>query len=100
MILRKHQIHPIHILSLFSVLQITGSVVTAAAQDTSDSPFDCHVSVGSLKYDLTGYGGEHTVSRSRETPPSTMEDGLRFNLCGELGTLDGVAEGDQVRLLI
>lgn len=65
-----------------------------------DDPFDCqkHLSIQSLKFDLSKLAGEHTVSRTRDTPPTTVVDDLRFNVCADLKTLDGVAEVDQVRL--
>jgi hypothetical protein len=58
--------------------------------------FDCKPTIGKLKYDLTALAGEHVISRTRETPPSTMLDELRFNLCADLTMKDGVKEGDQV----
>jgi autophagy-related protein 27 len=63
----------------------------------AQDPFDCHVEVGNVKYDLTALAGEHTLQRTRVTPPSTMIDTLRFDLCADLKLLDGVKEGDQVR---
>jgi len=62
----------------------------ARAQDDS-----CRVEVDGMKYDLTALAGEHSVSRTRDTPPTSMEDTVRFNLCGELNALDGVDEADQ-----
>ncbi|TDL24261.1 hypothetical protein BD410DRAFT_786373 [Rickenella mellea] len=62
-----------------------------------DSPFDCHVSLdgGARKYDLTSLKGEHTASRTRDTPPTTMVDEVRFDLCEDLKPRDGVAAADQ-----
>jgi hypothetical protein len=84
-------VQPLHTLFLLCFLHLVH------AQDDS-SNFDCHLTVGSLKYDLTALAGEHTISRTRETPPSTMVDSLRFDLCGDLKPLEGVKEGDQVRI--
>ena len=67
-----------------------------AAQD-GNNPFDCHVRTNGLTYDLTPLQGEHTVSRTRETPPSSWIDAVRFDLCADLKLQDGVAAGDQVR---
>ena len=79
---------------------LPATALTAVVRDGSDSPSDCRITAGSFKYDLTGLAGEHTVSRKRDTPPSTMEDSVRFDLCGELVLQDGVAEKDQVCLLL
>ena len=65
------------------------------AQDDTN-PFDCHVRTNGLTYDLTPLQGEHTVSRTRETPPSSWVDSVRFDLCGDLKLQDGVAASDQV----
>ena len=67
-----------------------------AAQDGND-PFNCHVRANDLTYDLTPLQGDHTVSRTRETPPSNWVDSVRFDLCADLTLQDGVAAGDQVR---
>lgn len=65
------------------------------AQDGTD-PFDCRVRTNGLTYDLTPLQGEHTVSRTRETPPSSWVDSVRFDLCADLKLQDGVADSDQV----
>jgi len=65
------------------------------AQD-GDNPFDCRVRTNDLTYDLTPLQGEHIVSRTRETPPSSWVDSVRFDLCADLKLQDGVAAGDQV----
>ena len=60
--------------------------------------FDCLVSLDDLRtYDVNRAKGEQTLSRTRETPPSTMLDELRFDRCADLTQKEGVAEGDQVR---
>ena len=66
------------------------------AQD-GNNPFNCHVQTNDLTYDLIPLQGEHTVSRTRETPPSSWVDSIRFDLCADLKPQDGVAAGDQVR---
>ena len=70
-------------------------VLGVAAQDGTD-PFNCHVRTNDLTYDLTPLQGEHTASRTRETPPSNWVDSVRFNLCADLKPQDGVGAGDQV----
>jgi len=64
------------------------------AQDGND-PFNCRVRTNDLTYDLTPLQGEHTVSRTRDTPPSSWIDSVRFDLCADLKPQDGVAAGDQ-----
>ena len=66
------------------------------AQD-GGNPFNCRVWTSDLTYDLTPLQGEHTVSRTRNTPPSSWVDSVRFDLCADLKPQDGVAVGDQVR---
>jgi len=60
--------------------------------------FNCHVNVNSLNFNLTKLAGEHAATRTRTTPPSTMVDTLRFDLCADLKPQEGVAEADQVCL--
>jgi hypothetical protein len=60
-----------------------------------DNPFDCHLTVNSLAYDLTKLTGEHTISRTRETPPSSMFDLVRLDLCEDLKTKESIDEKDQ-----
>ncbi|KAH7929905.1 hypothetical protein BV22DRAFT_1001917 [Leucogyrophana mollusca] len=75
-----------------AALYIASLFLVSAAQD----PYDCSkVQVDSLSYDLSPLAGVRTVSRTRETPPSTMIDELRFDICAELSALDGVSEQDQ-----
>ncbi|RDB25081.1 Autophagy-related protein 27 [Hypsizygus marmoreus] len=66
-----------------------------SARADDETPFDCRVTVDGVKFDLTSLAGEHTVNKSRETPPSTIVNSLRFNLCGELKKLEGYTERDQ-----
>ena len=63
----------------------------------SDSTFDCHVTIENIKFDLTSLSGEHVISRTRETPPTTVIESLRFNLCENLGHQGDLSEQDQVR---
>jgi len=84
--------------SLWSSLAFTNLLFAlgVTAQDGND-PFNCHVRTNDLTYDLAPLQGEHTVSRTRETPPSSWVDSVRFDLCADLKPQDGVAAGDQVR---
>jgi hypothetical protein len=69
-----------------------------SAQGNSDT-FNCYVTVDSINFNLTSLAGQHDISRLRQTPPSTMVDSLSFNLCADLKPKDGIAEGDQVRVM-
>jgi len=35
-------------------------------------------------YDLSGLAGQHTVERTRSTPPTSMIDKIIFDVCNEL----------------
>jgi len=84
MILRRISARAIYLIIIFFECRS----LLVSAQD--DAPFDCHLNVGLLTYDLTTLG-EITVSRTRNTPPSMMVDSLRFNLCEDLKVEDGPA---------
>lgn len=62
----------------------------------ADTTFDCKVAIENIKFDLTSLAGEHVVNRTRDTSPSTTIDSLRFDLCNDLKSLEGVPEHDQV----
>lgn len=89
MILRPLQV-PVALLFLLPSL--------IAAQD---NPFDCQnrLSIQSLNFDLSKLAGEHSILRTRDTPPSTVVDEVRFNVCSDLVVLEGVSEHDQVRVM-
>ena len=80
---------PIAFIHLLFALRVTAQ--------GGNNPFDCHVRTNDLTYDLTPLHGEHTASRTRDTPPSSWIDSVRFDLCADLKPQDGVAAGDQVR---
>ncbi|KAH9935643.1 autophagy-related protein 27 [Fomitopsis serialis] len=64
----------------------------ASAQDDG---FDCRFSYGDLQYDLTPLAGEHRIMRERKSPPTTMRDVVKFNLCADLDIEDGTDARDQ-----
>jgi hypothetical protein len=82
------------LLALLSILLFDSFLLYAHAL----SDFDCHISVNDAKFDLTSLAGEHVINRTRSTPPTTMLDSLRFDLCADLKTIEGLDEHDQVRL--
>ncbi|OAX39977.1 hypothetical protein K503DRAFT_34465 [Rhizopogon vinicolor AM-OR11-026] len=89
MILRYIKSRPLP-LNLLALLLLLSSAVNVTAED-----FSCLVTLGEQSWDLTALGGEQEVQRTRDTPPTTMVDKLRFNLCGDLPSLKDVPEGDQ-----
>jgi len=46
-------------------------------------------------YDFSALSGDHTISRSRLSPPTNMTDTLRFNVCRDISPLEGVGSDDQ-----
>lgn len=88
---------PIHAQHLLSVALILSAALHVFAEDSA--PFDCHFSVGERKYDLSALGGTKILSRTRESPPSTYEDELRFNLCADLTEVENRPSQDQVGIL-
>ena len=85
MILRPRKYHIFVLLFLSNVVH-------------ADPTFECHVQINGTKFDLTSLGGEHYINRTRETPPTTRVESLRFDLCNDLTQLDGIGENDQVCL--
>lgn len=90
------------ILRLFShlppvLLSILVFVLSSARADDTSTSFDCHVTVDGVKFDLTSLAGEHIVNQTRNSPPSTTVQSLRFNLCDGLKKLEGFSDQDQVR---
>lgn len=75
--------------SLCSILLLSSAIVSAQNEE-------CHIYIDPWKYDLNTTRGDHSVERTRVTPPSTIRESVRFNLCDELQPLDGVASEDQV----
>jgi hypothetical protein len=65
---------------------------------SSQPDAECHLEVDDYKYDLSALKGDKTISRTRSLPPTTMTDTLRFNICNELGLIEGVSSADQVRV--
>ncbi|KAH7339886.1 autophagy-related protein 27 [Rhizoctonia solani] len=62
---------------------------------TEELPPNCEFNFGGVHYDLKLMNGEWTIGQDRPTPPTTMHDELRFNVCDNLKKLEGVSDGDQ-----
>lgn len=67
------------------------SALVAAAED-----FECreNTQIKGNEYDLTSLNAARSASRERNTPPTTMVDSIRFNLCADLESSD-LPEQDQ-----
>jgi hypothetical protein len=76
---------------LLSVLLLS----VGSSADDSES-FNCQVTGKGVKFDLTPLAGGRTVNQTRNTPPTTTTDSLRFDLCDDLKQMEGIPEGDQV----
>jgi hypothetical protein len=63
---------------------------------SSQPDAECHLEVNDYKYDLSALKGDKSISRTRSLPPTTMTDTLRFNICNELSSIEGVGSADQV----
>jgi Autophagy-related protein 27 len=92
---RRYQLRSVH---LIYALVLFNSALFSAVVAQDDNPFDCRVHAGGLDFDLTLLAGEQTISREWETPPTTMIDTVRFDLCADLKPQVGVPESDQVCL--
>lgn len=79
-----------------TLLWLLAFLLTAASAQPDP---ECHMDIGDDKYDFSALSGDHTVSRTRSSPPTKISDTLRFNVCKELSLLEGVDTGDQVRVL-
>ena len=87
-----------HSLSLPHCLALCAVLLFVTQQTSAQDVFDCHITIGDNKYDLAALGGEHTVSRERDTPPTKFRDTVTFNLCEDLKKVDGVPDNEQVSI--
>lgn len=79
-----------------TIISIVASTSTVA-QDSELLDCTATISWDGVTYDLKSLASEKTVRRTRETPPTTMEDELQFNICQDLTPKEGVPEVEQVR---
>ena len=63
----------------------------ASGRVAAQEAFDCKITIGDSKWDLTSLNTEYMVSRERNTPPTKFRDSVTFNLCADLTAKDGVA---------
>ncbi|TRM69964.1 autophagy-related protein 27 [Schizophyllum amplum] len=82
-------------LKLSQLLAFAAVLLLAPCALADDNAFECHFTLEGTQYDLTLLGGEHSIARTRDLPPSTMVDTLRFDVCAELPRQEGVDDRDQ-----
>ncbi|KAG9316638.1 autophagy-related protein 27-domain-containing protein [Chiua virens] len=70
---------PVH---FFPLLFLLSAAIHVTAQNSRS--FDCHFSVGDRHYDLSELAGIKVVNRTRDSPPTTYLDELRFDLCADM----------------
>jgi hypothetical protein len=58
--------------------------------------FDCALTVSGIQYDLKPLGGLRTATHTSSTPPTSNEAKVLMNLCGDIGSEDGISDEDQV----
>lgn len=87
---------------LRSSLLVVGSFIlgNGVLPARADTPFDCHITLGNNKFDLTTLAGEQVVNKTRNTEPTSTVDSLKFNLCSDLTIQPDIPESDQVRVLL
>ncbi|KAG6820732.1 hypothetical protein H0H93_012378 [Arthromyces matolae] len=70
-------------------------IIPTSTYAQNEAKFDCRLTTGGARFDLTSLAGEHNASRKRETPPTSTVDLLRFNLCADLKKQEDAADSDQ-----
>jgi hypothetical protein len=60
------------------------------------SAFDCALTAAGIQYDLKPLGGLRTATHTSSTPPTSNEAKVLMNLCGGIGSEDGVSDEDKV----
>lgn len=78
-----------------SVPALSCALLMLAAAAAAQDAFDCKVTIGENKWDLTSLAGEQTLTRERDRPPTKFQDAVTFNLCEDLKRKEDVAEKDQ-----
>ncbi|KAF8585935.1 hypothetical protein K439DRAFT_1409416 [Ramaria rubella] len=79
---------------VFAVLS-TAVTTPASAQDSETLDCNAALSVQGVSYDLKALNSVRTVKRIRETPPTKVEDELRFNICQDLSPRPETPDVDQ-----
>ncbi|EPT04482.1 hypothetical protein FOMPIDRAFT_1021764 [Fomitopsis schrenkii] len=79
-------------------LYVQAAALLALTSYASADDFNCRFQYGDLTYDLTNLAGEHQIMRERRSPPTTMVDKVKFNLCADLDREGSIDERDQCPL--
>jgi hypothetical protein len=84
---------------LRSTLRLATLILLGSTLGINASVLDCStpVKLGDRSYDLSSLAGEHSKNITRSTPPSTVDDVLRFDLCTDLKRDKDADDQDQVR---
>lgn len=81
-------------------LYVQAAALLALTRYASADEFSCRFHHGDLTYDLSKLAGEHQIMRERRSPPTTMVDKVKFNLCADLDREGSIDERDQVRIIL
>ncbi|KAH9839348.1 autophagy-related protein 27 [Rhodofomes roseus] len=77
-------------------VQATALLALTRYASAQDDGFNCRFTDDNgLQYDLTPLAGEHRIMRERKSPPTTMRDIVKFNLCADLDIEEHVDARDQ-----
>jgi hypothetical protein len=74
----------------------TTIAVFVAALALHVQAFDCALTASGIQYDLKPLGGLRTATHTSSTPPTSNEAKVLMNLCGDIGSEDGVSDEDKV----
>jgi hypothetical protein len=74
----------------------TTIAVFVAALALQVQAFDCALTASGIQYDLKPLGGLRTATHTSSTPPTSNEAKVLMNLCGDIGSEDGVSDEDKV----
>jgi hypothetical protein len=67
---------------------------------SASADWECKFTVSNVgDYDLSRLAGQHTVERTRSTPPTSMIDRVIFDVCNELNQSQA-PESERVRVLL
>lgn len=79
-------------------MRSTTLAIYLAALALRASAFDCALTASGIQYDLKPLGGIRTATHTSSTPPTSNEARVLMNLCGDIGSEDGVSDEDKVSL--
>lgn len=74
------------------------TALSATSSRAVDDEWKCAATLSGHNYDFTSLGGERTLSRERENPPTIMVDKITLDLCKPIVESTEGAEGDRARI--